>query len=230
MSKWTLYSPRTILGDPVIYESRDEWLKGRSARIGGSDAAAILGKNPWMTNEELWEIKTGRREQPDISNHLPVVYGNAAEAPLRELFKVDFPEYYVGYQPFNLFLNPDMPWAHASLDGWLSDFTSNKMGILEIKTTWINSSLQKNEWDGRIPDHYYCQILHYLMVTGWSFAILKAQLRYGRGEEMPFLQTKHFRIDRADVETDIAYLAKKEQEFWQYVVEDKRPPRILPGI
>ena len=42
--------------------NREEWLKERKKGIGGSDAATVLGKNPWKTNVELWEEKTGRRK------------------------------------------------------------------------------------------------------------------------------------------------------------------------
>lgn len=38
--------------------SREEWLKNRQ-RIGGSDASAIVGMNPYRSNVDLWKIKTG---------------------------------------------------------------------------------------------------------------------------------------------------------------------------
>lgn len=52
-----------------IYDFEDEkaWLKGRLNGIGGSDASAVVGKNPYKTNIELFEEKTGRRIVPDIS-------------------------------------------------------------------------------------------------------------------------------------------------------------------
>lgn len=224
--QWTFY--RTGEGDPVVYDGREAWLKGRAKRIGGSDAAAILGMSPYMTNEQLWEIKTGRREQPDISEKDVVQYGTQAEDHLRELFKLDFPDYYVGYTPYNLFLNPKFPWAHASLDGWLNK--DGRMGILEIKTSLVSGALQAEKWRDRIPDMYYCQVLHYLMVTGWDFVILKAQLKYQYDDELPYLQTRHYYIDRADVEQDIAVLEKAEMEFWRHVQENKRPAVILPEI
>ena len=51
-----------------IYDFEDEkaWLKGRLNGIGGSDASAVVGKNPYKTNIELFEEKTGRRIVPDI--------------------------------------------------------------------------------------------------------------------------------------------------------------------
>lgn len=210
------------------FSTREEWLEARQNRIGGSDAAAVLGKSPFITNEHLWEIKTGRREQADISAEDAVIYGTLAEEHLRELFKLDFPDYYVGYDANNMWTNPRFPFAHASLDGML--VKDHKYGILEIKTALINTRLQAEMWKDQIPDYYYCQVLHYLMVTGWDFAILKAQLKHQIGDELPYLQTRHYYIERSDVEGDIEVLEKAEREFWRCVVEDKRPAVLLPEI
>ena len=104
-----------------VLDSREEWLKVRGQRVGGSEAAAVLGLNPYMTNTDLWRIKTGQRAAEDISAKPFVKYGHDAEPLLRELFKLDFPELEVGYIDNNLFVNSRYPWAHASLDGWLRD-------------------------------------------------------------------------------------------------------------
>lgn len=42
--------------------SRDDWLAVRRTGIGGSDAAAAVGLNPYMSPLELWLDKTGRAE------------------------------------------------------------------------------------------------------------------------------------------------------------------------
>ena len=121
-----------------------------------------------------------------------------------------------------------MPWAHASLDGWLID-QEGRNGIWECKTTNILQSMQKEKWKQQIPDNYYVQILHYLMVTEFDFAELKAQLKYDLGGEV-YLQTRHYHIERSDVQEDIDYLMQKEAEFWEFVKSDTRPPLILPEI
>lgn len=211
-----------------VFASREEWLQARNNRIGGSDAAAIIGLNPYMSNVELWEIKTGRRQQEDISQKSYVKYGTKAEKYLRELFKLDHPEYLVLYQENNMFLNDAYPWAHASLDGWIGSENGFR-GIWECKTTNILNSQQKEKWDNRIPDNYYCQLLHYFMVTEYKFAVLKAQLKYDYGDDVMCV-TKEYRIERTEVEQDIRYLAEKEKEFWKHVEEDRKPTLILPRI
>ena len=211
----------------IILNSREEWLQNRK-RIGGSDASAIMGRNPYKTNIELWQEKTGRTFPEDISDKPYVKYGIAAEEHLRELFKLNHPEYTVCYEENNIWINDQMPWAHASLDGWLID-QEGRNGIWECKTTNILQSMQKEKWKQQIPDNYYVQILHYLMVTEFDFAELKAQLKYDLGGEV-YLQTRHYHIERSDVQEDIDYLMQKEAEFWEFVKSDTRPPLILPEI
>ena len=210
------------------FKTRDEWLKARQGRIGGSDAAAILGLNPYKTNVQLWEEKTGRRQSEDISDKPYVKYGTEAEEPLRELFKLDFPEYTVMYEDGNMWLNDAIPWGHASLDSWLLD-QDGRRGILEIKTTEIMRAGQKDLWKGRIPDNYYIQLLHYLLITEFDFALLKGQLKFNIDGEM-WLQTKHYKIERSEVMDDIEFLKEKESEFWQCIQQDKPPALILPPL
>ena len=210
-----------------ILASREEWLKHRS-RIGGSDASAIVGLNPYKTNTDLYLEKTGQKESPDISDKPYVLYGTKAEEHLRELFRLDFPQYQVQYFDNNMYLNSKYPFAHASLDGELTD-EDGQRGILEIKTTNILQSMQKEKWRDRIPDNYFIQILHYLMVTEFDFVVLKAQLKSEFGGQI-YLQTKHYFIERSEVLGDIEYLAEEERKFWQCVQARKKPDLILPDI
>lgn len=207
-----------------------EWLEERKKGIGGSDAATILGLNPYKTNIQLWEEKTRRKDAEDISDKQYVKYGHQAEEYLRDLFKLDFPKYEVSHKEYSIIKHPRYPFLFASLDGQLVDKETGEMGILEIKTTNILQSMQKEKWKEKIPDNYFCQVLHYLNVTGYSFAILKAQLKYDYSGDIR-LETKHYYIDRNDYEEDIKYLEKREIEFWQnYVEKDIRPPLELPNI
>lgn len=210
-----------------ILASREAWLKHRS-RIGGSDASAIVGLNPYKTNTDLYLEKTGQKESPDISDKPYVLYGTKAEEHLRELFRLDFPQYQVQYFDNNMYLNSKYPFAHASLDGELTD-EDGRRGILEIKTTNILQSMQKEKWRDRIPDNYFIQVLHYLMVTEFDFVVLKAQLKSEFGGQI-YLQTKHYFIERSEVVGDIEYLAEEEAKFWKCVQAKRMPDLILPDI
>lgn len=208
--------------------SRAEWLEKRKSYIGGSDAACIVGLNPYSSNVDLWELKTGRTKPADLSDNPYVRYGAEAERHLRELFALDYPQYKVEYAEHNIWLNSDYPFAHASLDGWLTE-KNGRRGVLEIKTTNIQNPQQKLKWENRIPDNYFCQVLHYLFVTGFDFAVLKAQLKWDYDGDV-FCQTKHYFIERTEVEDDIQMLIEAEQKFCEYLVTDKQPPLVLPMI
>lgn len=211
-------------------EQRLAWLGKRKSGIGASEASALLGLNPYMSNIDLWEIKTGRKEAADISNVACVQYGFEAEAPLRDLFRLDHPQYEVTYKNHDLVRHKDHPFILATLDGRLREIRTGRLGVLEIKTTEIMRSMQKEKWKDQIPQNYYIQVLQQLLATGWDFAVLKAQLKYDYGDG-PRLETKHYYIERDEVKDDIEYLLLKEVEFWNYnVVGDIRPNLILPEI
>ena len=221
----------------LVFSSREEWMKARKNHIGGSDASACVGMNPYKDNVQLWEEKMGLVIPEDISEKSYVKYGTEAEIHLRALFALDYPQYEVHYEENNMFINSDYPWMHASLDGELVEKVLSedgvevvtKHGILEIKTTNILQSMQKEKWNDRIPDNYYIQILHYLAVTGWDFVVLKAQLKSEWNGEVR-LTTRHYRINRDEVLEDIEYLIEAERRFWNCVVTGTRPNLILPTI
>ena len=74
----------------TVLQDRDRWFSKRSNYIGGSDAASIIGMNPYRNNVDLWEIKTGRVAQEDISDKPYVRYGTLAEEHLRALYALDY--------------------------------------------------------------------------------------------------------------------------------------------
>ena len=212
----------------IVLPNREAWLHNRRKGIGGSEISAIIGQNPYMDNIALWELKTGRRQAEDISDKPYVQYGTQAEMHLRELFRLDFPQYHVDYVDNNSWVNPRYPWAQASLDGWLTD-QDGRRGVLEIKTTEILQSMQKERWNQQLPMNYYCQVLFYMAVVEADFAVLKAQLKTVF-DGVPYLQTKHYHIERAEVQEDIDYMMEKGAEFWRCVERDVRPPLVLPDV
>ena len=213
-----------------VYDFPDEsaWLTDRMNGIGGSDASAVVGMNPYKTNIELFEEKTGRRIPEDISDKPYVIYGKKAEEHIRELFRLDYPEYQVEHHEFRILQSIQNPFMQASLDGELTD-PSGRRGILEIKTTNILQSMQREKWNDRIPDNYYIQVLHYLLVTGYEFVVLRAHLNTDWGGEKR-TAVKHYFIEREEVQEDLDMLLEEEKKFWAYVESGRKPPLILPEI
>ena len=212
----------------TVLKDREAWLKNRTRGIGGSDISAVVGLNPYKTNVDLWREKTGQIIPEDISEKPYVKYGTQAEPLLRELFKLDFPQYAVDYVENNSFTNSKYPWAVASLDGWLTD-ENGRRGVWECKTTNILQSMQKEKWRNQIPMNYYCQCLFYMAVIEADFCVLKAQLKTVF-DGVPYLQTKHYFIERSEVQEDIDYMMQKGSEFWESVQSGQCPALVLPAI
>ena len=218
------------------FKNRKEWLEGRKDLhgIGGSDAAAALGLNPWRSNLDLWEIKTGRKTAPDISDNERVRYGQNAEEYIRRLFQLKHElEYEIQYKKDVILQNNEHPEFLYSPDGLIMTIDGRK-GILEIKTTTIMKSYDKEKWfdrktrEKRLPDNYYIQILHGLNVTGFEFVDLYAELTYpsGNSELVPY------HIERSDpaVAEDLRWIADGISEFWKKVEKDEEPALLLPAI
>ena len=96
------------------FHNEQEWLSGRMNGIGGSDASAVVGMNPYKSNIDLFEEKIGRRIPEDISDKPCVIYGKLAESPVRELFRLDYPEYQVEHHEFRILQSIQHPFMQAS--------------------------------------------------------------------------------------------------------------------
>lgn len=203
------------------------WLEARRHGLGGSDAGAAVGVNKYRSNVDVWNEKTGAVEPMDISDKPAVKFGKLAERHIRALFALEHPEMTVEYHEFYMYFQPERPWLYATLDGELTD-ENGRRGVLEIKTSTIQSAAGWNEWKDGIPQSYYAQVLHQLAATGWDFVILFAYLR------TPFSRTSarlvERNIERSEVGDDIDYLIERETEFWKAVESGTRPPLILPEV
>lgn len=212
----------------VEAKNREEWLEIRRQGIGGSDAGAAAGMNKYKTNVQLWKEKTGVEISKDISQKPAVIFGKNAEKYLRGLYRLEHPENTVKYNEFGMYFSEELPFMFATLDGEIITPDGN-MGVLEIKTTTIQNSIQWQEWDGRIPDSYYIQVLHQLICTGFDFAEIMAYIRYFKDSELRS-QIRYYKVERTDVQSDINWLIQKEKTFWQGVREKQCPALILPEI
>jgi len=209
--------------------TRPDWLKARQRGIGGSDAGAVLGVNKYKSNVELWEEKTGRTTLEDISGKPAVIFGKTAEPLIRDLFRLDHPEFKVDYHEFWIYRNPGAPYIFATLDGELTA-EDGRRGILEIKTCTIqHGRKQWEEWEDGVPQSYYVQLLHQLLATGWDFALLRAYIRYYRDGAFR-ASVREYMIERGEVEEDLILLSEQERAFWHDVESNTMPALILPDI
>ena len=181
----------------------EEWLKHRQKSIGGSDASAILGMNTYCSPYTVWADKLGKL--PEKEDNEAMRLGRDLEDYVAKRFTEETGKKV--RRENNIIINPDYPFAHANVDRMVVGEDAG----LECKTTSVmNLKRFKN---GEYPENYYCQAVHYLMVTGASRWYLGV-LILGAG-------FKVFVIDRD--EQEIAALAKSEETFWEYVKTNTPP-------
>lgn len=134
----------------------DNWLEWRRQGIGGSDAAAILGISPWTTRYQLWEDKTGR-SKPKESNWAQE-RGTAMEPVARAWYELK-----TGIEMRDgCVVHSEFPFMRCSLDGG----SDEARRALEIKCPGQKDHDTAKE--GRVPDKYFPQCQHALIVTGYD--------------------------------------------------------------
>ena len=186
--------------------THDQWIENRKSGIGGSDAGAIMGVNPYRGAYSVWADKLGKTDPVDDNEALR--QGRDFEDYVARRFAEK-----TGLRvrrEYGMLRSDVWPWMVANIDRRI---VGERAG-LECKTSRdIHMKRYKN---GDFPLEYYCQCLHYLAVTGWDKWYL-AVLVYGTD-----LLT--FEIKREDVEDDIGALIKAEDSFWhEYVMPERQP-------
>ena len=126
----------------------------RPRGIGGTDASRLV-KGEW---KDLWLEKVGRQEPPDLSSVLPVQLGIFTEEFNRRWYQEVTGERVVNIN--SIWTHPQYDFIYGSLDGVA------KGKVFEAKH--INPFAK----DENTIDKYYPQLQHYMMVTGFSKAVL----------------------------------------------------------
>ena len=184
--------------------SHDQWLELRRSGIGGSDAATIVGMNPYSSKLTLYADKKGILPEKEDSEAMRL--GRDLEDYVAQRFAEETGKKIKrsGYM-----------WRHPMYEFILANIDREIVGedaFLECKTTM---NYERHDYDsGAIPLNYYCQVMHYMAVTGCEKAYL-AVLVFGKGFYW-------FEIKRD--EDEINALIDNEVEFWQDYVLRERPP------
>lgn len=183
--------------------NHEEWLALRHKYIGGSDAAAVVGMNSYVSAYSLWAEKTCRI--PAFEGNLATEVGTYLEEFVAQKFAQETGKRV--RKSNQSWFNDQYPWAIANID---REIVGEDAG-LEIKTT---SELCMGKFKGgEFPSNYYVQCMHYLAVTGkskWYLAVLIGNREF-----------KWFTIERD--EDEIKALMDAERTFKMYVDNDTPP-------
>lgn len=184
--------------------NHEEWLKQRQYGIGGSDAAAIAGLNPWKSQISVYLDKIGQSEPIEDNERMRI--GRDLEDYVAQRFseatgfKVRRRNAILQHQEYDFML--------ANVDRLIV----GKDEGLECKTT---NSYAKKDWeDEEIPIQYEIQCHHYMAVTGykaWWIAVLIGNEKF-----------VYKKIERD--EEVIKNLIQIEKEFWNNHILSKQMP------
>lgn len=174
--------------------SREEWLAWRRTGIGGSDAAAVIGLNPFRSRIEVYADKMGMMPEKEDTESMRL--GRDLE---------DYVAHRFCEETGKKVRRNNFMWCHDEHRCMIADVDREVIGEnagLECKTTqaWGGKVIMK----GEIPLTYYVQCMHYMAVMGYDRVYL-AVLIFGKG----FF---HFTIERD--EDEIAALVAAEAAFW----------------
>lgn len=186
------------------YKDREEWLALRKNYIGGSDAGSVIGLNPYKSAYSLWAEKTGRL--PEWEGNLTTRVGGYLEELVAQLFTEETGKKV--RKKNRMMVNDKYPWASANVDRLIV----GEKALLEIKTTNSPVNIKKFKND-EFPEAWYCQMTHYLAVSGLKKAYLAV-----------LIECKEFRIFELNRdEEEIKALMAAEETFWDCVQKDTPP-------
>jgi len=190
-----------------------EWLNHRKKGIGGSDAAAVTGVNPFSTPMEVFLKKTDQIPSNKEDNEAMRI-GRDLEDYVADRFcekrTKDTGEEVKVWNVNQMLRHPEYKFMIADLEKRVV----GEDALLECKTTvdynnnWINDSF---------PDMVAIQAQHYLAVTGYGKAYLAVLILNSR-------QFKYYEIKRN--EEIIEMLIEIEKGFWENNVKVGNPPEI----
>lgn len=194
-----------VVIDDTEKADKPDWLMGRKAGIGGSDAAASAGMSPWDSQYSLWEEKIN--PEPNDEDNDFMKWGRRLEVPIGLGFAEDTGIEVVRYP--KMLRSKQWPWAQVNVDF----LTPLEMGVVEVKNVNVRMS---SEWeDGAVPAHYSLQGQHELAVTGlphvWFAALVGGN------------DARYIKIERNDgLITDLMEI---ERQFWD-LVQNNTPPAV----
>ncbi len=157
--------------------SNREWLRLRKSGIGGSDAGAVCGMNPYSSAMKVFKEKTS--EEIEEADNEAIRIGHDLEDYVAQRF-TEATGLKVRKSNF-MYRSREYPFMLADVDR----FVIGEDAGLECKTA---SAYHADKWaDGNIPLHYVLQCYHYMAVTGkkvWYIAavILGREFTYRRLE------------------------------------------------
>lgn len=194
--------------NPIKIEcsTKHEWLLERKRGIGASEAAAILGLNPWCSALDLYLQKKGLSE---VQENLAMRVGTILEPLICDEFTRQTEYQLKDHGQYTIYQHENIPFLRCTLDREILPKNGEGPGALEVKSTsaFNKSAWQDDEGEPEAPLHYRVQNQLQMAVMGWSWGSIAALI--GNHE---FLHV------RQEINPEfIDHLVEKCSEFWDRV-------------
>ena len=185
--------------------TKEEWLQARKKGIGGSDAASVLGLNPYKSyvsvymdkiyedkeslKETSYNMKLGNKLKNFVANEFTSITGKKVRS-INGILK-----------------NEKYPYALGNID----KSVVGEKTFLECKVT---NSYSKKLWKKEIPIHYQIQCYHYMAISGASHCYVAA-----------LIGNEDFVIHKLERNEEFIYkIMELEKIFWEKYILDNNIP------
>lgn len=198
--------------EKISYLTEPQWLEGRTGGLGGSDAAALLGLDPYKSAYQLYREKVGDVPAEDLADKEIVTWGKLLEPLVAGVYATKTKRQLIDHG-FHSFRRTDFGFpCSASIDREIAPINGNGPGDLQIKTT---GAFTQKDLEEELPLNWQVQVQHELAVTGWKWASLGILT-------LPARKLVYIDVERND--DFITTLLKLEKEFWQRILDRDPPP------
>lgn len=153
----------------VLCNTDDEpqWLTARNSGLGASEIGIVLGVNKWQSILELYARKVGD-EAPERDDTELMQWGRLLEAPIRDELARRAGVRLLSDPP-RLIQSRTIDWAIATPDAITTEGEP-----VEVKN--IAHGYDEEEWAAQIPEQYYLQCQHQLLVANAKRCLFGALL------------------------------------------------------
>lgn len=197
-----------------------EQLEQRRHLLTASDAAAVLGLDPWRSAHDVWAQKMGTA--PPFAGNWRTRRGNAMEPLLLEwlgerLAARDRP---LALEPrgHETRVHPILSWLGATLDAVIVDpARSEVVGVGEAKSTGAVSHWLDENGNPQVPDYYQVQVIVQMAVARVPRAEVVVEVI---GESEPWILP----FERS--EDDELAVTEGLERFWTDHVLARKPPPL----
>jgi putative phage-type endonuclease len=199
-----LHAPADFNGAKLVgvFEAgTSAWHEARADSLGGSEIGIAMGLSQWESPYALWAKKTGKIENPPLTNWA-VRFGQAFEEPILKLWAEEHPEYEVFTT--GTYQDCEHSWLHANPDALARHRKTGEWLVVEVKTA--RTSFEA------LPANYEAQVRHYMMVMKIDRAVVVA---------VAGMTWQEFWVERDEFTEQVQLDAAKR--FMSYVANDTKP-------